>query len=104
MIESAAYIITIIKIIILKFVIFFFYTYKYITFVNQTFSYNKKRITKKYSYRFYGLVRNGKRCDGTEGYLLQKEEREKENEVAKIVIKTHTFLFHQKVPTVKSLL
>ena len=27
--------------------------------------------------------------------LLRKEEREKENEVAKIVIKSHTFLFHR---------
>ena len=26
--------------------------------------------------------------------LLQKEGREKENDVAKIVIKSHTFLFH----------
>ena len=26
--------------------------------------------------------------------LLKKEGREKENEVAKIVIKSHTFLFH----------
>ena len=28
--------------------------------------------------------------------LLKKEGREKENEVAKIVIKSHTFLFHQE--------
>ena len=27
--------------------------------------------------------------------LLKKEGREKENDVAKIVIKSHTFLFHQ---------
>ena len=27
-------------------------------------------------------------------FLLKKEGREKENEVAKIVIKNHTFLFH----------